>query len=100
MIIFNENELKTYLKKKTGYEVASIYAIDNNPIPIDIDIKLYGNEATMKVAAFCDATKTTGFKDYTIKTFLWSETVYFTDFIKFLRLKKLHKINKSIQKTI
>ena len=85
---YNKDNLKSYLTKKTGYEVLSIRTIDNFPMPADMDFKILGNEGpSMKVESICS--------NITNKTFLWTETVYFTDFIKFIRMKKLHKINKS-----
>ena len=93
MITFNQDDLKAYLKKKTGYEVISIHTIDNFPMPADMDFKIFGNEGpTMQVSAFYD-TSNTQWKDI---SFLSSETINFSEFIKFIRLKKLHKINKSI----
>jgi len=92
MITFNQDDLKAFLKKKTGYEVSSITSIDNSPIPEGIDFKIFGNEGpTMVVSAIYDTTNTK-WKDI---SFLTSETVYFAEFVKFIRMKKLHKINKS-----
>lgn len=97
MTIINKDDLKSYISKKTGYVIESIYSIDDNPIPAGINIKIYGNEGpTMKVAAFCDAKKTTGFRETTLKAFLFTETVDISDLIKFIRSKKLHKINKNV----
>lgn len=95
MIIFNNNDLEAYLKQKTGYEVSSIYSIDNKYPSSEYII----NETTphsLIVSAYCDVTKTPSFKGHSIKTFLWSETVNVSDFIKFIRSKKLRQINKSI----
>ena len=90
MIIFNEDELKTYLKQKTGYEVSSIYTIDyKDPIYI------FGKKSTISVIAYYNATKNPQlYKDLSIRSFLWEETVNIADFIRFLRLQKLHKLNK------
>lgn len=99
MITFNKDDLKAYLQKKTGYVISAIQSVDNIPLIVSNgkDINFQGNEgSTMKVDAFCDAKKTTGFKDTSLKVFLFTETVDVSDFIKFIRSKKLHKINKNV----
>ena len=95
MITFNDNDLKSYLKQKTGYEVSSIYSVDNK-YAIPEYVKYAIDTTTISVAAYCDVTKTPTLKGHTIKTFLWTETVNVSDFMKFIRSKKLCQINKSI----
>ena len=86
------------LKKKTGYEVSSIYSIENyklnelNYPETGLDI----NKKTFEVTAYCNAIETLAFRNTTMTSFLWGETINTKDYIKFVRLKKLHKINKSI----
>jgi hypothetical protein len=102
MITFNNDDLKSYLKQKTGYEVSSIYSVDGCRVYNNFVFRWPGynivKKSTIIVVAYCDATKTLQYKDLTIKTFLWTETVDVVDFIKFIRLKKLNKINKYINK--
>ena len=97
MIIFNQNDLKSFIKNKTGYEVSAIYSIDN--ILVDNhSMKIYDNDKsnTMSVVAYCDVSKTPKFNYFsTMKTFMWTEIIVISDFNKSHRLNKINKINNS-----
>ena len=91
MIIIDENELKLYLKKKTGYEVVAIYSVENYTLKDFPKTGLTINKKTFEVTAYCNAMETLAF----LNLFLWGETINTKDYIKFIRSKKLHQINKS-----
>lgn len=91
---FKNDDIKSYLKYTTGYEVMSIYSINNESNWINVNFDISENQ-TVTIIAMCDATRTKAFKKYTIKQFLWTQEIKIKDFLKYVRKKKLNIINKN-----
>ena len=81
LLNFNHEELKSYLKKITGYEVKSVWSIENDPQWYDTTFNLHTKE--IKIAAFCDAKNTPGFSKFTMTEFLWNQEIK-VDYIKYM----------------
>ena len=93
LLSFEHDELKSYLKKITGYEVKSIYSIDNNTMWTDTQFEFNDNQSVV-ITAFCDATNTPGMKRFGFSEFLWNQTILIGKYLKFVRKQKLKNINK------
>lgn len=82
LLNFDHNELKAYLIKITGYEIESVYSIENNPMWIDTTFNLQENQI-IKIAAFCNYKK--GFSKFGFTQFMWNQEIKVGNYNKFIR---------------
>jgi hypothetical protein len=93
LISFNHDELKSYLKKRTGFVIKSIYSIDDNNMWFDTQFEFDDNQIIV-ISSICDADKTAGYRKFGFSDFLWNNSIFISDYIKFIRKRKIKQINK------